>query len=153
SDSAWSCVLSLWCDLAGFMTGWPEESMDRNAESHNAISDEERASAIERDARRNRRCLEDLAALGGAFQRSARLRPALALAGVLALARRRRGLAGALALARIDATTLDAIGMGSCRKRAGGEDRSSGGDESTLGHDCLPDRRRIDGTSRRLANP
>src|SRR5258708_12197810 len=61
------------------------------------------------DPRRAESSLEDLAALGAAFQRRAGFGPTLALAGILALARVGGTLAGALALAGVGAAALHAI--------------------------------------------
>src|ERR1700759_2000345 len=84
------------------------------------------------------RCLEDLAALLGAVLRVAGLGPALSLAGILALARVRGALAGALALAGVDAAALHAVGVRRRGEGAGREDRDGGGDDGALGHDVLP---------------
>src|SRR6185312_15473597 len=69
---------------------------------------------------------------------------ALALAGILALAGVGRALARALALAGVGAVALHAA---ICVRRrgegAGSEDRSSGGDQCTLGHEQPPDRASI----------
>src|SRR4030095_10415549 len=82
------------------------------------------------------------AALGGALAGVGGFRPALALAGILALARRVGGLAGAGALAGIDAGTLGGLGVGGGGERAGGEKSGGSRHESTLGHDGrLPGRR------------
>ena len=81
----------------------------------------------------------DAAVRGRAFQRILDGRPSLALAGVLALARRRelRRLAGALALAGIGAAALHAIGMSGRGEAAGCEDGGGRGDDGALGHDVL----------------
>src|ERR1044072_9875016 len=62
---------------------------------------------------------------------------ALALAGVLALAGRRCGLAGALTFAGIGAGAGD-LGLGGGREGAHGEDGGRGGGQGALGHDNLP---------------
>src|SRR6516225_1367231 len=77
--------------------------------------------------------LENLAALLLAFQRVARLGPALALAGILALARVGGALAGALALAGVDAAALHAVGVGRRGESAGREDGNGRGDDGALG--------------------
>jgi len=59
----------------------------------------------------HRNFLQDLAALRRAIGRARGLRPALALAGVLALARAAAALARALALAGIGAAAFGALGM------------------------------------------
>src|SRR5262249_54252370 len=83
--------------------------------------------------------LEDLAALLRAFQRVARLGPALALAGVLAFTRIGRTLAGALALAGVDAAAFHPSGMSRRGESARREDRGGRGDDGALSHSVLPD--------------
>src|SRR5579883_846228 len=82
--------------------------------------------------------LHHLAALGGAVGSAGHLGEALALAGILALAGVGRALARALALAGVGAVTLHAFGMRRGDERAGGEQRGSGGDQCTLGHEQPP---------------
>src|SRR5258707_10867941 len=89
------------------------------------------------DPRRAESSLEDLAALGAAFQRRAGFGPTLALAGILALARVGGTLTGALALAGVGAAALLAIGMSGRGEAAGCEDGGGRGDDGALGHDVL----------------
>src|SRR6266404_267715 len=89
-----------------------------------------RAPPVSRSARkatgprRAESSLEDLAALGAAFQRRAGFGPTLALTG-------------ALALAGVGAAALLAIGMSGRGEAAGCEDGGGRGDDGALGHDVL----------------
>src|SRR5258707_12236616 len=85
------------------------------------------------DPRRAESSLEDLAALGAAFQRRAGFGPTLALAGILALARVGGTLAGALALAGVGAAALHAIGMSGRGEAAGCEDGVGLAEEGRFG--------------------
>src|SRR6187397_1973469 len=75
------------------------------------------------------------AAGGGALERGAGDRHALTLAGVLALARGPGALAGALALAGVDAVALvGALGMRRAGDRAGREQGGRRADDDVLVH-------------------
>src|SRR5215218_311020 len=90
---------------------------------------------------RLRQLLDDLAAARGAAHDVGGRGPTLALAGVLALAGGIGGLAGARALARIDAGALHRAGGLGLRGRhegAGGEDRGRRGGKGLPGHVSLP---------------
>src|SRR5688572_8539497 len=93
-----------------------------------------RAPPIARGARTLSRegRLQHLAALGRALAGVGRLGPALALAGILALAGGRAHLAGAGALASVGARTLHALCIGSGSERAGGEQGGGSGDDGLL---------------------
>src|SRR5204863_299558 len=77
--------------------------------------------------------LEDFAALGGAVRCGRGLGPALALAGILALARAAPAPAGALALAGVDAVALvGRLRVSRSGQRAGGEHRCRSNDVGLL---------------------
>src|SRR5260370_14045685 len=80
-------------------------------------------------------CLEDFASLRPAFLGGGGFNEALALTGVQAFAGRRRGLTGALALARIDAAAMDAFGVGGGGDGAGREQCGGDGKDGLLVHD------------------
>jgi hypothetical protein len=82
--------------------------------------------------------LENLAARGGAGGSVLGFGEALTLAGILALAgRRRAALAGALALAGVGAATMHALGVSGGGEGAGGEDRSGSRNQRALVHENL----------------